>query len=90
MDTFRLPLALLLVLSSTPAFAGGGHGGDRKHSCPMHDPTLGAEERARAMDEMFAKLDADADGSISRAEFDRHHEEMARRHDEKHADAHGH
>ena len=81
MKSLRLPLVLLLALASAPVFAGEGHGEDGKHTCPMHDDTLDAEERAKAMGEMFAKLDADSSGSISREEFDRHHEEMRRKHE---------
>jgi Ca2+-binding EF-hand superfamily protein len=33
------------------------------------------------MDEMFAKLDADGNGAIDRAEFDKYHERMHDMHD---------
>ena len=89
MNSLRLPLIVLLALTSAPVLAGEGHGKDDKHGCPMHDDTLGAEERAKAMDEMFAKLDADSSGSISRDEFDRHHEQMRRKH-EPSSDEHAH
>ena len=88
MKTLRIAFALL-ALASAPALAGG-HGEDDGHTCPMHDTTLTAEERAKAMDEMFTKLDADASGSISREEFDRHHEDMQRKHDGKAKDEHQH
>ena len=88
MQTLRIAIALL-ALASAPAFAGQ-HGEHHGHDCPMHDTTLTAEERAKKMDEMFAKLDADASGSISREEFDRHHQDMQRKHDEKAKDEHQH
>jgi hypothetical protein len=91
MKSFRLPLACLLLLACAPAFAGEQHeqhAQKAKHACPMHDATLTDAERAKAMDAMFAKLDADADGSVSRAEFDRHHEEMRSKHEGEDAHAH--
>jgi hypothetical protein len=83
MKSFTLPLAMLLAVASAPVSASEAHEHADKHACPMHDTTLTAEERTKAMDAMFVKLDADADGSISRAEFDRHHEDMRRGHEEK-------
>ena len=38
------------------------------------------EERMKMRGEMFAMMDADKDGSVSRAEFDQHHEAMWKQH----------
>jgi hypothetical protein len=78
MKTSTLPLAVLLAAAS-PAFAADH--GMGKHDCPMHDSTLSDADRARHMDEMFAKLDADGNGAIDRAEFDKYHERMHDMHD---------
>ena len=82
MNRLILPLALLLCTASAPVLAGGHeqHG----DMCPMHDAMMSDAERAEAMDKMFGKLDANKDGSISRAEFDEHHAAMRKKHDEKH------
>ena len=88
MKPLILPMAMLLAFASTPLLAGEEHGGKDKHTCPMHDDSLSAEERAQAMDKMFAKLDADSDGRITREEFDTHHEDMRRKHEDK--DGHEH
>jgi hypothetical protein len=88
MKLLLLPFALLLAVSAQPAFAGEGEG----HKCPMHDASLSDADRAAAMDKMFAKMDADADGNISRAEFDKHHADMKSEHEghAKHEAAEGH
>ena len=74
--------ALLFALAVPSAFAAETAATGESMKCPMHDTSLTDAERAQAMDKMFAKLDADGDGSISRAEFDRHHEDMRRKHAE--------
>ena len=89
MKTLLLPVAMLLALASAPVVAGEP-GAMPMHACPMHDASLSAEERAKAMDSMFAMLDADKDGSISRAEFDAHHAMMRAKHDATDAGEHKH
>ena len=76
-----LAATLLLALVPAPAFAGDHDGG--KMDCPMHDPAATDADRAKHLDDMFAKLDADASGAIDRAEFTRHHEDMRRKHAEQ-------
>ena len=89
-----LVLALTLLTASGNATAGDEHvHGDeaRGMSCGMMDmDAMSAEARKAKMDEMFAKLDADKDGSISRAEFDRHHEDMMTMMQMQHQKAHDH
>jgi Spy/CpxP family protein refolding chaperone len=85
MNRLILPLALLLCTATAPALAGEHHQhGARMHACPMHDTTLTDAQRAEAMDKMFGMLDANKDGSISRAEFDEHHAAMRKMHGEMH------
>ena len=93
MNKLTFPLALLLVAIAAPAVASEpAHEG--KDSCPMHDKTLSDTERTEAMGAMFDKLDANHDGSISRAEFDDHHAHMRDQHEHEEAaapaDAHKH
>ena len=75
-----LVIAFALLAASESAMAGDAHvhGDEAKGmSCGMMDMgKMSAEARKAKMDEIFAKLDADKDGNISRAEFDRHHEDM--------------
>ena len=75
-----LVVALTLFAASGSAFAGDGHehGDEAKGmNCAMMDMDgMNAEAHKAKMDGMFAKVDADKNGSISRAEFDRHHEDM--------------
>ncbi len=88
MKSALLPLLFLLFLlaaSAQPALAADHATGADAMKCPMHDASLSSEERSAAMDKMFGKMDADADGNITRAEFDQHHEDMRREH-EKHAE----
>ena len=73
-------LAMVLAIAAAPAWSGEpekGHDG-----CKLHKAGLTDAEFAKAQDEMFGKLDANADGSISREEFVAHHEEMRRKHRE--------
>ena len=79
MKTLTLPLALLLVVAS-PAYAADHDMG--MHDCPMHDSAMSDADRAKRMDEMFARLDADGNGAIDRAEFGKHVEDMRGGHDE--------
>jgi hypothetical protein len=88
MKPLILPLAMLMAFASTPLLAGEEHGD--KDECPMHDDSLSAEERAQAMDRMFARLDADADGRITREEFDAHHADMDRKHEDRDEEGHEH
>lgn len=74
---FPLAAALLLASPLSLAAAGDMHG---MHDCPMHHAGATDADHAKHLDAMFAMLDADASGSIDRAEFDRHHEQMRRQH----------
>jgi len=89
-----LVLALALFATSGSAMAGDEHvhgDGANGMSCGMMDMDgMSAEARKARMDEMFAKLDADKDGSISRVEFDRHHEHMMTMMEKKRPKAHDH
>ena len=82
--------ALAFLLATAPAAADtDGHGDTAK--CPMHDATATEADRAKHLDEMFGKLDADGNGSIDREEFRTHHEDMRREHrDDDAAVDHGH
>jgi hypothetical protein len=90
MKPLIFPISLLLAFAATPLLASEEHAGKDPHACPMHDDSLSAEERAQAMDKMFAKLDADSDGRITREEFAAHHEGMGRKRDDKQAQEHEH
>jgi hypothetical protein len=81
MKTLPAALAALLLLASTPAFAGDHDHGDGMKDCPMHDHDLSDADRAKRMDDLFARLDADANSVIDRAEFDKHHEAMRGEHE---------
>jgi hypothetical protein len=71
MKRYRMPLGFALVLACNAAAASGHEGKDGQDvGCGMH----------RSADEMFAMMDANKDGSISRAEFDQHREAMMKRH----------
>ena len=73
-------IALLLLAAPTFAVAGE-HGEGMMMDCPMHEHAMSDADRARHMDEMFAMLDADGNGVIDRAEFDKHHEHMRGMHE---------
>ena len=80
-------LALVLAVVTVPAWAtDAANDAGKKDDCAMHRADLTDAEFAKAQDEMFGKLDTDHDGSISRAEFAAHHDEMRRTHRE-HAEA---
>ena len=86
MSPLLLPLAFLLATTAAPGPAGSdqaapAHDG-HKMDCPMHDASATDADRARHLDEMFEKLDADGNGSVDRDEFAKHHEEMRRKHAE--------
>jgi hypothetical protein len=100
MNTQKTMLALGLSLF---AFSAGAlaaeeheHGGEgtKGMGCgmmDMHDMhAMTPEARKAKMDEMFAKIDTDKNGSISRAEFDRQHEHMMMEGMEHKADMHDH
>jgi hypothetical protein len=85
MKLSTLAIALTLCVASTAALAccdedkaGDSHRMHRKMDLAAMSPA----DRQKRMDEMFATIDANKDGSISKAEFTRHHEAMmAKRHD---------
>ncbi|MEO8161678.1 MAG: hypothetical protein ABI588_09685 [Arenimonas sp.] len=70
-------LALALALASTAASACDEHGMKDMEHGGMH---MTAEQMMKKQNEMFAALDADKNGSISRAEFDRYHAGMMSKH----------
>ena len=74
MKRYRMTLGLALVLACSAAAAATGHEGKdgQDMGCGMH----------RSADEMFAMMDANKDGSVSRAEFDQHHDAMMKKHAE--------
>jgi hypothetical protein len=79
-------LATALVLAcGTAAASSHEHGMDVDDMrCEMKgQDKMDPGERKEMMDKVFAKVDADHDGAISRAEFDKHHEQMWAREDEK-------
>ena len=91
-STLMLALALCAVSGSALAGDEHVHGDEAKGmSCGMMDMhDMSAEARKSKMDEMFAKLDANKDGAISRTEFDRHHEHMMAATDKERPKAHDH
>lgn len=68
-------LALTLALASGAAIAGHHEAGKGEgHDCAPHKQhAMTAEQHKAKMEVHFAELDADKDGAISRAEFDRAH-----------------
>ena len=87
MRTQSVLLASALLLAGGGAAAAShdkGMSGDDGMRCEMkgHEK-LDAAERKQMAGKMFDKLDADHDGSISRAEFDKHHESMWAKHNEE-------
>ena len=85
MKTQPILIAAALALAcGTAAASSHGHGMDADGMrCEMkgHEK-MSAAERKEMMDKMFAKVDANHDGAISRAEFDKHHEAMWAKMDE--------
>ena len=43
---------------------------------------MSPEDHQKKMDEMFAQMDADKDGSVTKAEFSAHHTKMMAKHQE--------
>jgi hypothetical protein len=80
-----LPIAALLLGWTTIAAAAHGHGmeSDDMRCEMMGHAKMAAGERKEMMDKMFAKLDIDRNGAISRAEFDKYHEQMQPRMEDK-------
>ena len=68
-------LALALALASGAAIAGHHESAKGEgHDCgPRMQHAMSAEQHKAKMEVHFAELDADKDGAISRAEFDRAH-----------------
>ena len=79
-------VAAAVALACGSALAGPGHEhGKEGHgmSCPMMEAANATpEERTKMRAEMFAQLDANKDGNVSRAEFDQHHDAMMKKHAE--------
>lgn len=92
--TLALALALALSAASGGALAGEAHAhgdGANPMGCAMMDMhDLSSEARKAKMDEMFGQVDTDKNGSISRAEFDRHHEHMMSTIEKKRRKPHNH
>ena len=93
MKTHPILLAAALLACGTATAGSHEHAtaaGDMRCEMKGHEK-LDAAGRREMMDKMFAKVDADHDGAVSRAEFDKHHEEMwARMDEEKKPKAHDH
>lgn len=85
-----LAIALALTVCCTPALAREGHeaGPGQEMHCQMDMSGMSAmsgmspADRQKKMDEMFASMDANKNGSISKAEFTSHHEAMMKKHHE--------
>jgi hypothetical protein len=94
MKTQPILLATALALACGPAAASSHeHGMDADDMrCEMKGHgKMDAAGRKEMMDRMFAKADANGDGAISRAEFDKHHEMMwAKTDEERKPKAHDH
>ncbi|QSX78925.1 CREC-EF hand family protein [Agrilutibacter solisilvae] len=71
---WRMVAALSLALSA-PAWAGGGHAGDKfKDMDADRDGMVSATEYAASVSRMFGEMDANHDGNVTAAEMDaRHH-----------------
>ena len=86
----KILVGAALALACGSALAGPGPGPGPGHGmhagpgmgCPMMDAKSSPEERMKMRGEMFAMMDADKDGSVSRAEFDQHHDAMMKMHAE--------
>ncbi len=94
MKIFPITLAIALAMASSLALAshhgpppadgakpmpGMGMGMGMDHGMMAMDK-MSPEEHQKKMDEMFAQMDANSDGSISKAEFNAHHTAMMARH----------
>jgi Spy/CpxP family protein refolding chaperone len=89
MKAISAVLAVAFALSSNVAVAGDEkmEHGDMDHdkmmeACMMHGADMTPEERKKMMDKVFAEIDIDKNGSVSRSEFDKHHETMRSKHEE--------
>ena len=94
MKTQSMLLATALVLACGTVAASThekGMDADDMRCGMMGHAKMEPGERKQMLDKMFAKADADHDGAISRAEFDKHHEMMwARQDEERKPEAHDH
>jgi len=98
MRMHRPILAAALILASAAALATttpsdpkkDGMNMDMKSCQMMHGGKMTPEEHRKMADQMFKTLDANADGTISRAEFDSHHEDMMKMHMSGHDSGAGH
>lgn len=78
-------LTLALSLCCTAALAGeeapsAGHGGHAMDHGKMHMAQMSPAEHKKMMDEKFTEIDTDKNGSVSKEEFDKHHEAMRMKH----------
>ena len=94
MKLFPLTLAISLAMASTLALASHHGGPPADGAKPMPGMGMGMgmdhgmmgmdkmspEQHQKKMDEMFAQLDANSDGSVTKAEFTAHHTAMMARH----------
>ena len=85
-----LAIALALAAFSTSAMACCGEdktdAGHRMHR-KMDMSAMSPADQQKRMDEMFASMDANKDGSISKTEFTSHHKAMMmKRHDKMEMD----
>jgi hypothetical protein len=83
-------MMLGLLLASPIAFACSPPSMEQENHAGMHHTKMHAmsqEERQRMLDEKLAAIDADKNGSISRAEFDEHHRMMHEEHEQQKAEA---
>lgn len=96
MKFFPLTLAMTLAMASTIALAshhgappadgakpmpgmGMGMGMGMDHGMMGMDK-MSPEQHQKKMDEMFAQMDANGDGSVTKAEFTAHHTAMMAKH----------
>jgi len=92
MKIFPITLAVALAMTSSLALASHhgpppadgakpmpGMGMGMGHGMMAMDK-MSPEEHQKKMDEMFAQMDANSDGSVSKAEFTAHHTAMMARH----------
>ncbi len=95
MKLFPLTLAIGLALASTFAFASHheaprpdaakpmpGMGIDHGMMGMMGMDKMSPEQHKKMMDEMVAQMDANSDGSVTKAEFSAHHAKMMAKHKE--------
>jgi hypothetical protein len=95
MKLLPITLAITLAMASTLALAshhgtppadgakpmpGMGMGMDHGMMGMMGMEKMSPEEHQKKMDEMFAKMDANSDGSVTKAEFTAHHTAMMAKH----------